>query len=226
MDKHEEFAKWYLRLNGYFLVENFVVHAGDDASKINESGLISQHTESDLLGIRFPFQKETSGKLNIANDPNLILSEKGLIDCVVVEVKSGGKATPNRAWSDPEKIEIIKYIVRFFGILPNEVEISLAAESLNRSYSYLKDNIRFRYIIISYTPNKFYSEKGVKYISFDQAINFIKTVRVKCWIDENIGVMSYKQQWGDFINKIFELAGQFYQTQEANEKIKAFLKEN
>lgn len=56
----ETLAKWYLRLNGYFIVDNFIVHAGDDKSKISK-GFISNHTETDILAIRHKFSEEITG---------------------------------------------------------------------------------------------------------------------------------------------------------------------
>ncbi len=225
MDKHEELAKWYLRLNGYFLVDNFIVHAGDDNTKINDTGLVSQHTECDLLGVRFPYQKETSGKLNISNDNQLIISQRDTIDCVVVEVKSGKRNQPNSAWVDKGKLHAIEYVVRFFGLLPNEDLIKQVSLELSNCYLSKINNIAFRYIIISYERNDHYSRKGVKYILFEDIIRFIKEVRVECWLNENIGVHSYKQQWGEFINKIFDLAGSNYGSEEADDLIKKYLKE-
>lgn len=32
---YEKFLSWYLRFNGYFTVDNFVVHADDDPTRIS-----------------------------------------------------------------------------------------------------------------------------------------------------------------------------------------------
>lgn len=45
--KAEEFIRWYLRFNGYFSIENFVVHAADNPKRIKE-GVVPQDTECDL----------------------------------------------------------------------------------------------------------------------------------------------------------------------------------
>jgi len=97
---------------------------------------------------------------------------------------------------------------------------------IRESYDFRKkSNIAFRYIVISYERNRHYSDKGVNYILFEDIIKFIKEVRAKCWLNENIGVHSYKRQWGEFINKIFDLAGSNYGSEKANDLIKKYLKE-
>jgi hypothetical protein len=47
----EQLAYWYLRLNGFLTIRNFIVHpdAGSD-----------QRTDVDILGVRFPYRAELS----------------------------------------------------------------------------------------------------------------------------------------------------------------------
>ncbi len=46
----EELAYWYLRLNGFFLIDDFVLHSEDLKS--------SQSADADVIGIRNPFTVE------------------------------------------------------------------------------------------------------------------------------------------------------------------------
>jgi hypothetical protein len=68
-DRVTEFVRWYLRFNGYFSIEAFVVHAADKDKKF---GTIPQHTECDLLSIRLPYSRELSADLCMANDPQIV----------------------------------------------------------------------------------------------------------------------------------------------------------
>ena len=112
MNKDEELVKVFLRLNGYFLVDNFIVHNGEaDLTDCREK-IIPQLTETDLLGMRMPFQIENTGDLTIANYEKLIL-DNGLIDLVIIESKTGKENRPNSTWKSIEKIENIKYLIRF-----------------------------------------------------------------------------------------------------------------
>lgn len=53
MDRNfgEELVYWYLRLNGFFIINNFVLHH-DTASRTSDA---------DLLAVRFPYVYEDIG---------------------------------------------------------------------------------------------------------------------------------------------------------------------
>ena len=68
---YDKFTSWYLRFNGYFTVDNFIVHAGDDENRIRY-GLVGQHTETDTLAVRWPYSIERTGNLEIANHDLLV----------------------------------------------------------------------------------------------------------------------------------------------------------
>ena len=78
----EKVAYWYFRLNGYFQMENFIVHP---------TGKGGQRTDADLIGVRFPHRAE-----RLIDDPDNIMRDdcgtlglsKNLTDIVIVEVKT------------------------------------------------------------------------------------------------------------------------------------------
>lgn len=224
-NKYEKLSSLFLRLNGYFLVDNFIVHAGDDTTKITQDGVISQHTEIDTLGVRMPYQKEISGDLHIINHEDLIL-DNDKIDFVIIESKSGKSNKPNRTWRSHDKINTIKYILKFFGIFRTEEEINVASEELLNNFSVSRNNFQFRFIVISEARNKHYSEKGIKYITYDSIIDFIVRIRGGCWIETEIGITSYHGQWDGFMKKIFELANNFdISEEERRQSIRRYLNE-
>lgn len=51
-NKFEQLALWYLRLNGYLTVPNFVLHPDTPGS---------ERTDADLLAVRFPYSGEVAG---------------------------------------------------------------------------------------------------------------------------------------------------------------------
>ena len=53
-DNYETLVRWYLRFNGYFTVESFIVH--EATNQRNQQG-----GETDVLGVRFPFSQENPG---------------------------------------------------------------------------------------------------------------------------------------------------------------------
>ncbi|WP_069588811.1 hypothetical protein [Neomoorella thermoacetica] len=82
----EALAYWYLRLNGFFLIENFVLHRFDQENK-------SGSADADLLGIRLPHVYETVGGQKQDWDYERFKSwdidlSKDYLG-VIVEVKSG-----------------------------------------------------------------------------------------------------------------------------------------
>jgi len=96
-DAFEKLVRWYLRFNGYFGVESFVVHEPVD-------GGVPQGAEFDTLGVRFPFSREDPG-FEIQNDPKLRdnqAEEESLVDFVVAEVKTGENLSLNRIWKLPD----------------------------------------------------------------------------------------------------------------------------
>lgn len=87
----EELAYWYLRFNGFFLLDGHVVHRGGEH---NDGGLNQHqahaHSENDLLGIRTPFVQEGVG-FPAHPCPILagIIPEHALYIGVICEVKAG-----------------------------------------------------------------------------------------------------------------------------------------
>ena len=109
-NKYERFVVAYLRLNAYFTVPNFIVHAGDDPGRIS-SGQVGNYTETDVLAVRMPYSREVTGKLRVANHDSLVDGIAGKMDVVIAEVKSGKDNKPNPVWRDgnAEQVEIADY---------------------------------------------------------------------------------------------------------------------
>lgn len=78
----EKVAYWYFRLNGFFQIENFVVHPARRGS---------QRTDADLLAVRFPHRAE-----RLFDDPNNIMADdeqslalsREMIDVLLIEIKA------------------------------------------------------------------------------------------------------------------------------------------
>ena len=97
MDNYERFVTSFLRLNGYFTVPNFIVHAADDPARVS-AGHVGNYTEADTLAVRMPHSREVTGKLHIANYRPLVDAAAGKFDVVIAEAKSGNENKPNRIW--------------------------------------------------------------------------------------------------------------------------------
>ena len=106
VNKYEKLVLWYLRLNGYLTVSNFILHPSNPGP---------QKGEIDVLGVRFQYSHEK----DMSNDDELICSAKH-IDLVIGEVKRS-KCGINKPWeSDTNDSEYQKYILRWLGIIPEK----------------------------------------------------------------------------------------------------------
>lgn len=81
LNSTEEHSYWYLRLNGFFLLDNFVIH---------KSSEVDYTSDADLLAIRTPFVYEEIGGQEKDWDKNLLnlFNSKALIG-IVCQVKGG-----------------------------------------------------------------------------------------------------------------------------------------
>ena len=117
----EKLAYWYLRLNGFMTIENFVLH--DKSMKG-----ISQRTDADIYGVRFPFREE----LDMTDDePFRTQRDKPLF--IIAEVKSG-ECKLNGPWTDSGK-ENIQYVLRAIGAFEPSI-IEEVAAALYKGYMY------------------------------------------------------------------------------------------
>jgi len=72
----EKLVYWYLRLNGFLTIENFVVHPDQGRD---------QRTDVDILGTRFPYRSELL-KNSMKDDKKVILNENKIV-IILGEVK-------------------------------------------------------------------------------------------------------------------------------------------
>lgn len=205
-DKATEFIRWYLRFNGYFSIEGFVVHAADKIKKM-DGDTIPQQTECDLLSIRLPYSRELSANLYMAKDPQIVNGGEEKIDILICEVKSGKDNAPNPVWKHASTHQdMVEYIVRFCGILPENEGFKNACRELSKTYVFNGDNTRIRYIIFSNEICKRHQKRGVTYVTFRSIIEFLVSIRGQSWTGAKLGVASQHQQWPKFVRDIFNIA--------------------
>jgi hypothetical protein len=107
----EALVEFYLRLNGYLCIANYLYH------RVGTFGL---RTESDVLAVRMPYQREVlpDGREQ-ANDPKVLLPEsESWIDCVIAEVKEPAVEF-NRPLRQADGAGLIEDTLRMFGVLPS-----------------------------------------------------------------------------------------------------------
>jgi len=116
----EKVAYWYFRLNGFFQIENFVVHPERRGS---------QRTDADLLAVRFPFRAE-----RLFDDPNDIMTDDveslslsgDLIDVVIAEVKTNQACTLNGPWTKQDRQNVHRVLAAIGGLPADCIERAAA----------------------------------------------------------------------------------------------------
>ena len=99
----ERLAFWFLRLNGFLTIPNFIVHPEGP----REDGAYPQQTDVDVLGVRFPFRAENRERP--MPDHELFMAEQRRPMVVLSEVKTGQCAL-NGPWTDPKRQNMQKVL--------------------------------------------------------------------------------------------------------------------
>lgn len=163
----EEVAEWYFRLNGFFLIPNFVIHP-DRRSRY-------PRTDADLLGIRLKHTSEIVGGRPMLDDQIIIQAsqngQKSL--AVLVEVKSG-QCNINGPWSEIEK-KNVQRALRRFGFIPTEAKLDEIAESLYTTTYWEGSSFVIRYILVGNQPSRDLAAKyrNLIQITYEEIAEFL-----------------------------------------------------
>lgn len=106
----EALVALYLRLNGYFCIENYLQH---------RTAGFGLEAESDVVAVRMPHQREElpDGRIQ-QNDERLVLaSSPPLIDCIIAEVKEAAVEF-NKSMRGSSGSARIAQALQMFGVLP------------------------------------------------------------------------------------------------------------
>src|SRR5450432_1539877 len=111
----EKVAYWYFRLNGFFQIENFVVHPERRGS---------QRTDADLLAVRFPHRAERlfdNPNDVMADDEHRLVLSHDLIDVLIVEVKTS-HCTLNGPWTEQDRQNVHRVLAAIGCLAPNQID--------------------------------------------------------------------------------------------------------
>lgn len=154
----ESLVYWYLRINGFLLLENFVVHPDVGAQ---------QRTDADLLGVRFMHRHEL---LIDPMEDDLVVSEcSTLCNVVIAEVKRGQCAL-NGPWTNQNDKNMLR-ILRAIGCFDENL-IGNAAEDLYKEGRYQDEHVTCRILAFGDSKGKL-PIAGVQQILFIDVIKFI-----------------------------------------------------
>jgi hypothetical protein len=188
----------YLRLNGYFVVNNFILH--------EEHG--SQKTEIDLIGVRFPNQIEIiNGNDGLAhtleNDDELVIRDN-LIDVVIAEVTTG----PAKINDPFQKEEVLEYVLDWIGCL-DEAEKREAIKALRNKQDFCTDKFRVRFVCFG-KPSKI----ECKQLTLLHVLTFIRG-RFKKYYD----LKTQSRQWYGVMDYLYTTVNENTQVEKVLDKI-------
>lgn len=116
----EKVAYWYFRLNGFFQIENFVVHPERRGS---------QRTDADLLAVRFPYRRERlfdDQNDIMADDERSLALSRDQIDVAIVEVKTNQPCTLNGPWTRQDRQNVHRVLAAIGCLRPDHIEQAAA----------------------------------------------------------------------------------------------------
>ena len=160
----EEIAYWYLRLNGFFPISNFVIHKTD----------INKHTsDADVLGIRTPFVFEEIGGQKCDWDDHFIAKfESGSIIGIICQVKGGATGTTEKLFSEEYLLRSVKRLGLTKDI--NPVMKTLRMETIYECESKIPGNLsKFSIAKLLISRDIPSANNNYIHLSLDHVIKFI-----------------------------------------------------
>ncbi|NUL82603.1 MAG: hypothetical protein HUU60_07775 [Armatimonadetes bacterium] len=153
----ERLAYWYLRLNGFLTIENFVVHPDTGAN---------QRTDVDLLAVRFRHRAENLME-HMVDDLECCLCD-AYANVVIAEVKRGVCAL-NGPWTRKDDGNIHR-VLAAIGCLDQD-KIAAAADALYEEGAYRGEIVQLRLMAFGNQEGKL--PIPATQILFDHMIQFI-----------------------------------------------------
>jgi hypothetical protein len=183
----EALVYWYLRLNGFLTITNFIVHPDEGRN---------QETDADILGVRFPYRAENLNRP--MKDHEVILGPPGKIHMVIGEVKTG-LCNLNGPWTKPERRNMHR-VLKAIGILQSR-EAETAAAKLYDSGRYENQRCRISLLCFGKNHNPQIAEKYsmVPQILWSDLIPFIYE-RFKSYRNQKVSHL----QWDEDGHKLWD----------------------
>jgi hypothetical protein len=157
----DSLAEWFLRLNGFFTILNFVVHP------VEATEGSRQRTDADVLGVRFPNRREIAGDKPLRDHDAFQPLKSTLL--VIAEVKAG-QCKLNGPWTR-RKDENVDHVLRALGCVSSTALRAVAA-SLYESGWYNSKPIQVRLLCFGARTSGTLPE-GVLQFTWDDVFRFI-----------------------------------------------------
>ncbi|MDO8773820.1 MAG: hypothetical protein Q7K57_34925 [Burkholderiaceae bacterium] len=139
----ERLAYWFLRLNGFMTIYNFVVHP----EEADEHGHYHQRTDVDVMGVRFPYRQENRKRPMVDHDD---FRDDHRIQLVLAETKSNACAL-NKTWRESSR-QNMEMALSAAGVLP-PARIAEVAEELYRKGTWSDEQLWVRWAFFGAKSN-------------------------------------------------------------------------
>lgn len=185
----ENLAYWYLRLNGFLTIRNFIVHT---------EWRRDSPTDADIIGVRFPYRKELQERP--LEDDKWIKSYSKCLLLIIAEVKRG-LCRLNGPWTDPCRRNVNK-VLEAIGLFA-EYRIETVAQELYQRGSHCTDDQVVLLVAFGDRKNTELSKDRpeVKQILFSTTLDFIYNRFSVYWREK-----SWHQPWDCVGEGLFKLA--------------------
>ena len=179
MNKHslDAVAEWFLRLNGFFTIPNFVIH-----TVTHEEGR-QQRTDADVLGVRFPYRLEEVGGRSLVD---FHIFNKKVTQLVIAEVKTR-RCGLNAPWSRV-KDQNVEHVLSSVGCVPSD-ELNKVATDLYEHGVFESDRLSVRLMCFGSVSSDSLPP-GVLQLTWNKVLEFVYSRYQKSWPK-----MLEHQQW-------------------------------
>ena len=193
--KVEHLAQWYLRLNGFMTINDFVLHPNHKSQ--------SQRTDADIFGVRFPLRKE----LDFEDDEPFRSMRKPHF--IIAEITQG-ECKLNGPWTKPER-ENMQYVLQALGAFDPK-DLDGIARSLYEKYYFDVPDFRVELIAFGKKVSSTFAdpEKPLFQLEFHALCRFIfRRFR------QFISIKKDHQHWDYAGRKLWDLTEVHWNSEEA-----------
>lgn len=162
----ERLAYWYLRLNGFLTIENFIVHD-------EEGG--QQRTDADVIAVRFPYRREALH--DVGSHPHWMRDDARFSEkrpfVAFVEVTTG-PCKLNGPWANRDKANLPRAL-RAVGASGTNKKVLQVAEEMYQTGGYESKLREFGFLCIGREVNRELADTRpkVRQITWHEVVDFI-----------------------------------------------------
>jgi hypothetical protein len=159
--KYEQLGYWYLRLNGFLTIPNFVVHP--DVGR-------NQETDVDIIGVRFPYRAEN---LQYPMRDDAHFTSKGEKSFIAITEVKAGLCNLNGPWTRPERGNLLRLLYAIGAFSPSES--GLVARSLQENGAYANQLYHISLLCLGMRANDEITARfgAVPQILWDDVLRFV-----------------------------------------------------